>query len=515
MRILLVNSNLKDDFLAAPPIGLCYIAGATEDAGHETRVVDLCFRKNVKSELGRAIKGFSPDVVGISIRNIDNANMLHEICYVPEAEEIVRHVRSLTDARIVIGGSGASLSPARILERLGADFVIVSEGERSFVELLDRIERWVPADDVPGVGLMADGRFHLTPPQLADFAGVNPRVGRWIDLRPYQKMGSSYNVQSKRGCRQRCIYCTYNQVLEGSRLRLRSPVEVVDEIEEAVYAYNPESFDFVDSVFNDPYDHCVEILEEIVRRPWKTSFTTMGVSPKNIDLKFLELMWKAGFHSFMITPEAASETMIRNYGKGFSIEDVVKAAEAVRKTRHTALWYFLIGGPGETNETLQETIDFTKRYLSSDTRPPYSMANYFLGVRIYPNTKLWSIARREGFIHDDSDPLMPLWYISEDLDVDRAVEQMIELAKVRPEVMLGFDEKYTSLSRMTAFFGELLHMDKPYWRHIWGLNQLLMKTRLRFVFKPPNIADRLRSLLERQGYRGPLLEARKSIRRAS
>ncbi len=74
----------------------------------------------------------------------------------------------------------------------------------------------------------------------------------------------------------RVHYCTYNQVLEGNRLRLRSPVEVVDEIEEAFYQFHPETFEFVDSVFNDPLDHCQEILAEIIRRPWKARFTTMG-----------------------------------------------------------------------------------------------------------------------------------------------------------------------------------------------------------------------------------------------
>ena len=96
----------------------------------------------------------------------------------------------------------------------------------------------------------------------------------------------------------RCIYCTYNQVLEGNRLRLRSPSEVVDEIEEAFYQFKPETFEIVDSVFNDPLGHCQEILDEIIHQPWKAHFTTMGVSPKNLDSQFLQLMKRAGFTSF-------------------------------------------------------------------------------------------------------------------------------------------------------------------------------------------------------------------------
>ena len=76
MRVLLINSNLKDDILAAPPIGLCYVASAAEVAGHEVRVLDLCFKRRLGQELEKAIIGFSPQVIGVSLRNLDNANML-------------------------------------------------------------------------------------------------------------------------------------------------------------------------------------------------------------------------------------------------------------------------------------------------------------------------------------------------------------------------------------------------------------------------------------------------------
>jgi hypothetical protein len=69
MRILLINSNLKDDLLAAPPIGLCYVASAAFEAGHEVRVLDLCFKRHIRQELEKAIIGFSPQVIGVSLRN--------------------------------------------------------------------------------------------------------------------------------------------------------------------------------------------------------------------------------------------------------------------------------------------------------------------------------------------------------------------------------------------------------------------------------------------------------------
>jgi radical SAM superfamily enzyme YgiQ (UPF0313 family) len=296
LRVLLVNGNTKVDFLAAPPLGLCYVAEATEAAGHDVRVLDLCFAgRNFRSEVRRTIREFDPQVVGLSIRNIDNVNMLHSVSYLPGIVEIKDRIRQCTDVPLVIGGSGASLMPEHVMKLLRADYIVVSDGEESFVRLLQAIQSGDPSASIPGVGMVVDGKFTLTPPRLLDFKSRRPDLGRWVDTRPYQKIGSAYNIQTKRGCRQRCIYCTYNQSLEGNRLRLRSPVDVVDEIEEAFFKYRPKTFEFVDSVFNDPLEHSAQILEEIARRPWKADFTAMGVLPRNLNDEYLDLMWKAGF----------------------------------------------------------------------------------------------------------------------------------------------------------------------------------------------------------------------------
>lgn len=508
MRVLLINGNLKDDFLAAPPIGLCYVARAAAAAGRDVRVLDLCFRRSVYTVLERSIREFAPHVVGLSIRNIDNANMLQPVAYLPEARRIARRIRDSTNATLVLGGSGASLNPEAVLRFLEADHVVVSEGERPFVELLNRIETGAAVDGIPGVGTMRDGRFRLTPPIPGDFPVGGTDLGSWIDMRPYQRMGGSYTIQTKRGCPRQCIYCTYGRLIEGNTLRFRPPTDVVDEMEEALHRYRPETFELVDSVFNEPRGHCLAILDEIARRPWKSSFTAMGVSPRGLDREFLDLMWRAGFTSFMITPESASRTMIENYRKGFDPDDVVHAAEALAGTRFTTMWYFLIGGPGETNGTLQETLDFVEKHLCRHARPPYTMANFFLGVRVYPGTPLWDTALEHGFFRAETDSLRQVWYVSEELDLDRAVEQMTAAAAAYPEVSLGFDEGYVRLSTAISLIGRLFRLPKPYWRHTWGANRLLIKGGLRFIFRPPDVVPRLRALLAEQGYRGPLLKPR-------
>lgn len=500
-RVLLINSNRRNDLFAAPPIGLCYVASAAESAGHQVQVLDLCFEPRIFRALEDAVKKFSPDLVGVSIRNIDNANMLHPISYLPQIKEIVGYIRRICDAPIVLGGAGASLAPKNILELVEADFVVESDGESTFVELLDSMGKGNPVDGIPGVGTLREGRFLIEPRAFQDFPSLRPHVGRWIDFKSYAKVGGSYNIQAKRGCPHRCIYCTYS-LLEGNSLRLRSPVDVVDEIEEAFFRFKPTKFEFVDSVFNDPPDHCSEILEEIVKRPWKASFSAMGVSPRYVDTRFLELMRRAGFNSFWITPESASETMIRNYRKGFNLEHVERAAEAIEKARFSVVWEFLIGGPGETNDTLQESLDFTVRRLNADNAISRSMANYFLGVRVYPRTALWKVAHEEGFIYQESNPLDQLWYISEGLDLDLALHQMIEAAKICPGIISGLDEERLNWSPLLAILGKFLRTAGLHWKILYYANRYFRKAVLSFAFNPHVVTSGIRRQLAAQGYKG-------------
>lgn len=506
MRVLLINSNLKDDITAAPPIGLCYVASATEAAGHDVRVLDLCFRKKIMAELKNAVLSSSPEVIGISVRNIDNLNMLYPMFYLPHVREIIEFIRTISNAPIVVGGAGASVNPGGVLEFLKADYVVVSDGEETFVKLLSALQKSEPPENIEGVGSMVQGKFHFVPAFFKMFPSVTPDIGKWIDMRPYNTRGIYQTVQTTRGCSEGCSYCS-NRIIQGNRVRARPAREVVDELEEAHFKYRPNGFEFVDTIFNDPADRAIEILEEIVRRPWKSAFTAVGISPKGLDKPLLDLMCRAGFRSLMLSPDSAAESMIQKYGKNFTLDDVMKAVEALNQTRLTSLWYFLVGGYGETNGTLQETLDFILKYLRHPTHPPYHIALMWTGVRIFPGTVLWNIAMKEGFINENTDILQPTWYLSESLDLDRAVNQMIDAAKNCCELGLGFEESYLNWSRFWSVLGKVFRMPKPYWRHWWGFNSLLIKSGMRSFVQPKNVAGLLRKQLERQGYRGPLLKS--------
>jgi radical SAM superfamily enzyme YgiQ (UPF0313 family) len=500
MRALLINANLRDDILIAPPIGLCYVAAAAEAAGHEVTLLDPCIRRPALRHLERSIRNAAPQVVGVSVRNIDNANLLHPVSYLPGVVDLVRHVRQVTGAPIVIGGSGASLCPEAVLRQTSADFVVASHGERSFVGLLDSLPHPERAHGIPGVGrLTTDGRFDMTPPVVEPFPTLRADVGRWVDAAAYARRGGGYSIQTKRGCPHACVYCTYSQVLEGHTVRLRPPEDVVEEIEEAVRRYRPPYFEFVDSVFNEPREHCTAILERLVRRACRARFTAMGIDPSNLDVDLLDLMWRAGFRSFQMSPESGSEKVIRSYGKRLTRDALERAALVLRGTRFSVLWYFLVGGPGETNQTLQESLDFIVDHLRPRTHPPYNMAWFMFGVRVYQGTALWQTAVDQGLVTADADPTMPLWYCSQDLDLTLAVRQLLDAAATVDEVLLGLDERLLATSHLWTVVTSKLPIAKPYWHHGWRLNRVLRVLGLRGHPDPDTLAGTLRNRLSQRG----------------
>lgn len=162
--------------------------------------------------------------------------------------------------------------------------------------------------------------------------------------------------------------------------------------------------------------------------------------------------------------------------------------------------------PGETNETLQESLDFGLKYLQKQGRPVTHVANYFFGVRVYPGTALWDIALKDGFVSNMVDPLKSLWYLSEDLDLDRAVDQMTHAASLCPEVYLGFDERVLVFSRAAVFAFKCLGFPGPYWRYFRLMNSFGLSTGIRFMYRPRDMTAMVQASLRSQGYDGRLLK---------
>ena len=139
MRVLLISPNREISPDPVYPLGLASLAAVLKAAGMTVKGSDLCFPPDWQAVLEQDLESFRPDCIGLSIRNIDNVTYHRSTAYLPFIKEVVDLCRRKTKAPIVVGGSGFTLLPEGVLDYLGADYGVVGEGERPFLDLLQEL----------------------------------------------------------------------------------------------------------------------------------------------------------------------------------------------------------------------------------------------------------------------------------------------------------------------------------------------------------------------------------------
>ena len=470
-RVLLVSANRERQPYPVVPNGLACVASALQSAGHEVRFLDLCFERDPVKATMRAAVEFAPDVAGVSVRNIDNSDAIALRHYTPEAKSIFLALRQAApSATIIAGGAAFGVAPEALFRDFGVDYAVAGDGERASVALVDAIARGNAVEGIPGIVRLVADRVHFTPPgDDASLDGLpTPQLHRWIDLKRYERHGATIPIQTKRGCVYKCVYCTYQNV-EGWGYRLRDPERVADEIEELVHKAQVRSFDFVDSTFNSPPGHAIEVCESILRRGLRVHLDTTNFTPASASDELLQTMRHAGFRTLGISAESASDSVLEKLQKGFTSAKVRDVAERVEKAGIRTLWIFLVGGPGETPQTLDETLRFAEwRLLRGD-------AVYMtIGLRIYPGTTLHRIALAEGVVESGATLLDPTFYFSPSLSFDHAVNRVKQFAARHPRFMFSADSRSPILPWLTRA-ASVMRLPKPHWQYM-GIFQNLLRT---------------------------------------
>jgi anaerobic magnesium-protoporphyrin IX monomethyl ester cyclase len=467
-RVLLVSTNRERQPYPVVPNGMACVASALEAAGHEVRFLDLCFERDPASACARAAAETRPHVIGVSVRNIDNSDAIALRHYTPEAKTFLGALRdSAPEAKIIAGGAAFGVAPESLFTELGVDYAVAGDGERASVELVRRVLDGSDVAGIPGVVRSDSGRVVFTPPgEEADLDSLpRPNLHRWIDLSRYQRHGATIPIQTKRGCVYKCIYCTYRNV-EGWGYRTRDPELVAEEIAELKQVAGVTHFDFVDSTFNSPPGHAIQICEAISRRQLGVKLETTNFTPAAVSDELLASMKSAGFHSLGITAESASDSVLERMEKGFDSAKVAEVAERVSKAGIRTLWIFLVGGPGETPTTLEETLAFAARRLR------HGDAVYVtVGLRIYPGTTLHRIAISEGVVMPGDPLLAPSFYFSKELDFDSAVMRLRRFAADHPRFMFSADSRSVVLPYLMRA-ASVLRLPRPHWRYMGAFQRV-------------------------------------------
>lgn len=466
MRVLVVSTNRELTPYPVLPLGACLVASTLEvTGGHEVSLLDLAFSRDPAGEVRSAVRSFGPDAVGLSVRNIDNVDYLAPVFYLEAIRaEVVEPLRAATDAPVVAGGPGFSIEPEGILRYLGLSAGVVGDGEQAFLDVVEGLGRGERAfAEVPGAAWVdGEGVFHQNerayPPDLD--ALPFSRAWRWLDVGRYSDYGGSLSVQTKRGCALRCAYCVYNTI-EGRRYRTRSPASLAEELVETGGRTRLRDVDFTDSTFNAPLDHAKEVLETLARLPVRYRYQTSGINPGFVDEEFRDLLVRAGFGAVMVTAEAASDRTLEGMQKGFDKAALHRAVALLRELPMKVFWYFLLGGPGENAETVEETLAFLREEI-----PPEHLVYFGVGVRIQRGAPIEARARAEGLLAPGDDLLAPRYYFSPGIEPGRLLARVGEEVLRHPNYIQSIDYQGGRGPVLLARLFSLLRLRRPSWSFV-------------------------------------------------
>ncbi len=377
------------------------------------------FEKDPARAVSKALKRCRYDAVGLSVRNIDNNSMQEPAYYIGDLASLVRRIKAGTDAPVILGGAALSIMPQEILRATGATCAVRGSGTAVFPRLLDRLSSGQPLDDLSGIIVQERGEGTRVAADPATFSGGNtPDYSRWIDVNAYRSRLATVPIQTKLGCGFKCVYCTY-PTIEGEGRFLQDPGITANSVQKLAMS-GFRDFEFVDSVFNAPPEHALALCDALARKQLPTRFQSMDVNPLFLNDELLFAMERAGFSGMGMTVESASDPVLSGLRKGFTAAHVHKAAETVRRHNVPCLWIFMFGGPGETEETVQETLRFAEKEIR-----PADAAFFTIGIRIYPGTGLETIARKQGVLSlAPAEMLAPVFYTSPGVDPWRMEQQV-------------------------------------------------------------------------------------------
>ena len=405
MRVLLISANREEINMRTLPLGLACVAAATKKQGHEVTLLDLMEEENPVESVRRNISSFDPEVIGLSIRNIDDQKMEPARFLLDRNKEIVSLCRQLSPAPIVLGGAGFSIFPEQTLEYLEADMGIQGEGEAVFPKLVDRLHRKEDLSGLPGLYLRGSGLQgkRTFVPNLDALPW--PDVFSWFG--PGRNLNKSWmTVQTRRGCPMDCSYCS-TATIEGKTIRKRSPEAVAEDIGNQMAA-GLEQFYFTDNIFNIPPDYAKALCRQLIGLKTKPRWVCI-LYPGKVDVELARLMAEAGCLNASIGFESGSESVLRSLNKHFSLSEVYQTSQILGDQGIKRMGFLLLGGPGETKATVEESLKFADSL-------PLEGGKITAGIRIYPGTSLARTALEEGVITEKTNLLMPTFYLARGLE---------------------------------------------------------------------------------------------------
>jgi radical SAM superfamily enzyme YgiQ (UPF0313 family) len=417
-KLLLVSANKFAIPYPVYPIGLSYLNSylSSRLPDFDIRIFD--FNLNSDIDFAQFLRDFQPDYTGVSLRNVDDVNFYNKEYFILGYKEIIEQVKQETKTRLIIGGSGFSIYPELLFRIFEPEFGIYGEGEESFYQLICNLEKGTDHRSVEGLVYREDGNIRMNPRN--NFIQC-PALSFDDALIPfYWEKSGMMNIQTKRGCPYNCIYCTY-PLIEGSKVRTLDPEKIIHTLSDLYNNYKIDYVFFTDSVFNINNEFNTMLARKMIdsglKMKWGAYF-----SPHNLDIELLDLFKHAGLTHIEFGTESLSDTVLKHYGKHFTVEEVAQVSDQCNKLDIYFAHFLITGGYGETEDTVNEGFENSRRFDNTVFFP-------YIGMRIYPGTRLAKLALKDGIIGPEDDLLEPVYYIAPGIDYSTLHERAEKTGK--------------------------------------------------------------------------------------
>jgi len=383
MRVLLINPN-RYQSPPVPPIGLEHVAGTIEESGHMADILDLCFSYSPFEDIDKAVVEFRPDIVGITVRNVDTVLYQTNEFFLDDIRDIVSHIRQLCGLKVIVGGTGIDTDPEGVREYLGADYAVAGPAEGCIDELLDDINR---GENISQKIRSRRYQYDISCPRRLDKT----------DYSRYFKHGGIAGFDTHKGCSSSCVYC----IEANTQVSFKGIQDVIGEIRGLVDA-GCKRFHLCDSEFNEDLDYALDFCSALKKEGLGIDWA-LYMKPANYNKKLFRLMRESGVSLVTLTVDSWKKCPVY-------WEDIEKIVFSARSSGLKIVVDFLCGFPYEEEETLLFYLDLFRR-----VRPDSVGINTY--IRLYRKLRITDIIfRDEGLrknligYREDGDFVRPVFY---------------------------------------------------------------------------------------------------------
>ncbi|PJA29266.1 MAG: hypothetical protein CO189_03010 [candidate division Zixibacteria bacterium CG_4_9_14_3_um_filter_46_8] len=449
MKLLLIHPPSREVYdkferkaIDRMPIGLAYVAAIGEQEKHQVEVLDAEAMRLSLTEIGSAIDSFRPEVIGVT-------------CTTPlfpiSAKIVEMSKEQMPQTVTILGGPHINALPREALMQCGAaDFVIFGEGEQTFAALLKHISKRAKPSAVPGIGYRDGQGIILNSPASAienldtiPFPARNKfPLNKYYDPDRYE---DAYTLMvTSRGCPYNCIFCG-SSATWGRKVRFRSATNVLDEIEQVIREFGISNITFCDDTFTLGRRRVLEICNGIIERGYNIKFLCSS-RINTIDEDRLEALAGAGCTEISFGVESGDPEILKTICKNIELDQVKAAFEMVKSFGIRVHSSYIIGNPGDTDETIRKTIEFA---IDSGT----DAAQFSISTP-YPGTPLWSMAIQQNKLKS-RDYSEFKWYYSVVANLSKVSDD--DLINYQRNAYSQFEESRKKMSHNKSLSCQLRH----------------------------------------------------------